>query len=156
MTDKRILLMRHAEKPVPDDDPHLSAIGEARAERLPARIATILNGPVNFIFAAKSSAHSARPVETVTPLAQSTKLDIDENWTDNDYAELAAHLLSEAIYAGTNIVVCWHHEMIPPFAKALGATVGSIFVAKWPPDEFNRILSFQYQNGADPLTKAID
>src|SRR5258707_15197465 len=155
MAEKRILLMRHAEKPEQSDDPHLSAIGYARAQTLPKRIAAILNGPVYFIFAAKPSTHSVRPLETVTPLAQSAQLKVDDSFGDKDYGELANHLSSESIYADKNIVVCWHHEMIPDFAKALGAPVPSMFVSKWPPAEFNRIYSFEYDRVAAPRTTAI-
>jgi hypothetical protein len=156
MAEKRILLMRHAEKPPQSDNPYLSAIGSARAQALPKRIAGILNGSVDFIFAAKPSAHSVRPLETVTTQAQSSQLEVKDSYGDKDYGELANHLSSEAMYTDKNIVVCWHHDMIPDFAKALGAPVPSMFVSKWPADEFNRIFSFEYGHVAAPRTTAIN
>lgn len=156
MAEKRILLMRHAEKPEQSDNPHLSAIGKARAQALPKRIAGILKSPLDFIFAAKPSAHSVRPLETVTPLAHSAQLKVDDNFVDTDYGELANQLSSDSIYTDKNIVVCWHHDMIPDFAKALGAPVPSMFVSKWPPTEFDRIYSFEYGDFPSPRTTAIN
>jgi hypothetical protein len=106
MAEKRILLMRHAAKPPQSENPHLSAIGRARAQALPKRIAGILNGSVDFIFAAKPSAHSLRPLETVTTLAQSLQLEVKDSYGDKDYGELAIQLSSASIDADKNIVVC--------------------------------------------------
>ena len=71
------------------------------------------------IFATHQSQHSNRPVETATPLAAALQLPIDSNIANEDYAALAAELLSGK-YAGTVVPVAWHHGTLPALATALG------------------------------------
>src|SRR5438552_403902 len=71
-----VLILRHAEKPNADDDPHLTSRGAARAAALPALFSIAPTFPTkpasfptpDFIFATKESHKSNRPVETVEPL----------------------------------------------------------------------------------------
>jgi broad specificity phosphatase PhoE len=144
--------MRHAEKPDDATNPDLSAAGRERAEALPHRINTILSGPINFIFAAARSARSDRPAETVTPLSQASGVEIDSTFADKDYPELAAQLLSHQTYDDQRIVVCWHHEHIPSFARNLGAPAGS-YPTTWPGSVFDLILKFDWAGAVPTVTE---
>ena len=71
---------------------------------------------------------------------------IDSSHPDDDYAALAGKLLGKPHFEGKLTVVCWHHEKIPHFAKALGAREGDT-PQPWDPDVFNRILQFSFKAG---------
>lgn len=64
----RVLLLRHAEKPKGDNDPHLSDRGHERAAALAVRIPHVFGRP-DQLFATAPSSESNRPVETLTPLS---------------------------------------------------------------------------------------
>lgn len=138
-----ILVMRHAEKSEDANDPNLSPAGYARAERLATFIPEMM-GKVDFIFASALSKHSARPYETVKPLAKNTGLPIDTTFADEDYQALAKKLLSGA-YAAKRGVVCWHHKMIPFLMSALGASAGE-YPDPWDPTVFDLILRVDFVN----------
>jgi broad specificity phosphatase PhoE len=69
---KTIFIIRHAEKPNDAGDPHLSERGRRRAAALPGYPFPELAA----IFAATATSESARPVETITPLAAARKLEV--------------------------------------------------------------------------------
>ena len=83
MAPKFILVMRHAEKPDDDNDPHLSPAGHACAEKLASHIPDTFGKP-DFIFAAADSKKSERPRETVEPLSKATGIPIDAKIADKD------------------------------------------------------------------------
>ncbi len=146
-----ILLIRHAEKP-DDTGPDLSPTGFERARQLPRLFlppGTRNDLPTpQFLFAAKATVHSNRPVETITPLAAALHLPIDDNFRDQDYARLAAALLSGR-YAGKVILVAWHHGQTPQLAVALGAIPP---YATWPSEQYDRIWRIDYANHKATLT----
>jgi hypothetical protein len=134
-----IFIIRHAERP-PDStppDPHLTDKGRARAAALvgypfPA-LATI--------FAAKNSPKSARPVETITPIANARGLVPSADIEDGDFLLLVPQVLSRA-FKDKNMLICWHHEKIPRLARALGA-IGPQ-PDPWPDGEFDRVWVLTY------------
>ncbi len=89
-----------------------------------------------FLFATQRSKESNRPVETITPLASALGLTIDNQHADADYAKVASDILTNAKYAGTVVLICWHHGNIPALATALGITSpppwpGTVFDQVW-------------------------
>jgi hypothetical protein len=145
-----ILIVRHAEK-LTDGRIDLSSVGFERAKLmpklfLPAGVRPDLPMP-QVLFATHLSAHSNRPVETVTPLAAALDLPIDDSFLNDDYAGLAAALLSGK-YAGKVVLVAWHHGKIPQLATALGATPP---YTPWPDQQFDRIWRIDYANGKATL-----
>jgi len=136
-----ILVMRHAEKPQDALDPNLSPSGQARAVRLETYIPQTFGA--DFILAAASSKHSARPYETVQPLSKTTGKPIDATIADQDYGFLANELLSDTIYAQKAVVVCWHHGNIPSLMHALGAKDGD-YPDPWNRNVFNLILKVEF------------
>ena len=125
-------------------DPDLSPEGEVRANRLATYIPETFGAP-DYIFAASISKHSARPYETVQPLAKGVGKPIDATIADQDYGALASELFSDPNYAGKQLVVCWHHGNIPSLMRALGAAKGA-YPDPWDPAKFNLILKVEFAN----------
>ena len=148
-----ILLIRHAEK-LTDGRMDLSPVGFERAKVLPLLFGraeiTISHGlpRPDFLFATHVSAHSNRPVETITPLADALKLPISSEIDDKDFATLAAELLSGK-YAGKVVLVAWHHGSLPGLARALGAVPP---YDPWPETQFDRVWRVDYRDGKAVLT----
>jgi broad specificity phosphatase PhoE len=145
-----VFIIRHAEKPTDDKDPHLTAQGVKRAERLPALFlpqpgsAALPRLPrPNALFASAPSKHSDRPIETITPLAQALKLRINTSYDERETAAVAKEVLSGK-YAGKVVLICWHHGEIPHLAEAFGATG----VPKhWNDAVFDQVWMLEWDHG---------
>ncbi|HZY86891.1 MAG TPA: hypothetical protein VFE78_18805 [Gemmataceae bacterium] len=98
----------------------------------------------DFLFAAKASANSNRPVETITPLAVALQLEMNAKHSDDDYPKVASDILTNAKYARKVVLVCWHHGNIPRLAEALGAQ-GPLL---WPGGVFDRVWQITYADGS--------
>lgn len=145
-----ILLIRHAEK-LTDGQIDLSPVGFERAKLLPQLFApghTPALPVPQVLFATHQSKHSNRPVQTITPLSEALHLPIDHTIENDDYAQLAAKLMSGP-YAGKVVLVAWHHGNLPALATALGATPP---YAKWPDIQFDRVWRIDYKDGKATLT----
>jgi phosphohistidine phosphatase SixA len=152
---KAVFVMRHAEKPTDVRDPNLSEAGYKRATELATYIPQTFVVP-DFIFTASISKHSARPYETVEPLAKAIGVPIDATIADQDYGVLTSDLLSVSGYAGSQIVVCWHHGHIPSLLHALGAVAGQ-YPDPWNLAVFNLILKVDFSaEGAPVVTKTVE
>jgi len=139
---RRIFIIRHAEKPESGDSPHLSEKGRLRAAALPSYPLPTLAE----IFAAKTSPESARPVETVTPLAAVNGLSIKAEIENKDFPLLVDDVLSGRL-AGKNLLICWHHEEIPHLTRLLGVNLTRTY--KWP-DVYDRIWVVTYLKDGTP------
>lgn len=146
-----ILLMRHAEKP--DSGSDLSPAGYDRANALATYIPQEFGKP-DYLFAARDSAQSDRPVETLTPLSTATGVPIDSQIADKKFAELAKELENDPNYAGKFIVIDWHHGNIPGLAQDLGAPAGT-YPNRWPSKDFNDMLEFTFDANGTPTVKEI-
>lgn len=153
-TPTMILVMRHAEKSGDPDDPDLTREGRARAKWLAEFIPEKFGKP-DFIFASAITRHSARPYETVRPLAKAVGVGIDATFADNDYGALAKELLSKPKYADANVVVCWHHGNIPPLMRSLGAASGD-YPNPWDHKVFNLILQVEFSAGKVSVTEVTE
>ena len=144
-----IIMVRHGEKPgdpgkdSDSDGPDLSPKGYIRANALAPMIPSRYGRP-DFIFATRASKASNRPVETITPLARSLSLSINDNFGDADYKDLPRHIFGESVFSDKLIVICWHHGTIVELAKEFGADVGKL---KWDGDVFDRVLRIHYKPG---------
>ena len=145
---KFVLVMRHAEKNPDPHDPYLSPEGRVRAEKWASYIPNTFGAP-DFIVAAAISKHSARPYETVEPLAKRTGKPIDATIADQDYRALASDLLSVGDYAGKQGVICWHHGNIPSLLRELGAKDGE-YPNPWDSKVFNLILKVEFRDNSIP------
>jgi hypothetical protein len=138
----RILLMRHADKTDDPYDEDLSAAGAARAQHLATYIPETFGKP-DYIIATAHSKHSNRPRETVAPLANALGLQVQHDFENEDFEDLADEIFSNPDYKGKTLLVCWHHGKLPAIAALLGAPQGS-YPDPWPEDAYNIILDLHY------------
>jgi hypothetical protein len=146
-----VILIRHAEKPPKEEhSPHLTPIGLQRAQRIPTLFSPdrtpTLPRP-DFLFATHASASSNREVETLEPLAQALHLEMNDQYSEDEIAKLAAEILSGK-YAGKVVLVCWHHGKLPDLAAALGVPNPPA----WSVSTFDRIWKVEWVHGAAVLT----
>lgn len=154
MAPVKIVIMRHAEKPDDPGDPNLSPEGRERAEALVTWYPETFGAP-DYIFAAAISKHSARPVQTVQPLAEALGLELHVPYADEDYTGLAEALLIKPKFDGKTILICWHHGNIPGLMQALGAPEGS-YPNPWVPTVFNLVLVTDFPNGAPTVSDVFE
>ncbi len=152
-----VYLIRHAEK-LTDGRLDLSEKGFERAKALPLLFlpaagsgngsGRVALAKPEVLIATHQSPKSNRPVETIEPLAAALKLPIAHEVMNDDYAALAADLLSGR-YAGKVVLVSWHHGKIPALTQALGATPP---YTPWPEEQFDRIWRMDWKDGKVVLT----
>ena len=136
MAPKKIMVIRHAEKPVPegangveaDGRPagpdSLSAIGWERARALvnffAVPTAERIERP-DYVFAAAVEVSSQRPRQTVSPLAASlwppsgAGPAVNVQYPKEDIAGVTTAVMS----ANGIVLICWEHKMIPPLVAKL-------------------------------------
>jgi hypothetical protein len=164
MADK-IMVVRHAEKPEPDDNPPLVGVdiyGDADKESLIPRgwqrsgaLACLFSTwgvaarpglaiPVT-VFAAKTDkkgSESLRPQETVSAAAAMLGLTEDTSIRLGDETKLA-----EAAQAAAGpVLIAWQHEAIPAIANAILGNKTSC-PQTWPGDRFDMVWVFDLQAG---------
>jgi len=151
----QIILIRHAEKPDDDADPHLSPAGVKRAKQLVSFIKTD-PGMKRFglpvaVFATETTKdnNGQRTQETVAPLAAALKLAVQTPYHGKDYAALAKQILSNPAYVGKTVVICWNHEEIPQLAAALGVAPEP---PKWKSSVFDVVYVIRYRLGSAVLS----
>lgn len=150
----RLLVMRHAEKTGDPRDMHLSAAGEARAQKLASYIPQTFGKP-GFIVAAMQSKHSNRSYETVVPLSRATGVPVDERFKDDEAKALVLALGSDTGFAGKLGVISWHHSALPGLIAALGAPDGT-YPDPWDPETFDLMIDLTYTGGdAPPAVRQI-
>jgi hypothetical protein len=155
----QVLILRHAEKPDNDDDPHLTSRGAARAAALPSLFLIPPTFPTkpapfavpDFLFAAEESKHSNRPVETITPLSKVLgDQHIHHKHKDDDFQAVADELFSDGKYAGKTVLICWHHGKIPKLTRAIldkatnAATVKDQVPKHWADTVFDRVWQITF------------
>jgi len=149
-TPARIVLLRHAEKPADERDIHLSAQGQERAQALvgyfAARLGIDTNHPPAALFATKPTrgAPSVRSRETLQPIADRLQVPIRQPVKAADFGNLARHLLEHPDYRGRTVVVCWAHDEMGDFARALGAKPKP---KNWKKDVFDTVWVITYRHG---------
>jgi hypothetical protein len=132
------VILRHAEKTGLPDDRHLSPAGHDRALALRALPECL--GAIHAIIAAQSVQKSARPKETVEPLAAKLGLPIITSWNTYDLGDLAAALKHDVSLAGKQILICWRHDALQALAQALGARDAP----SWPNTLYDRVWLATY------------
>jgi broad specificity phosphatase PhoE len=145
---KRVMIIRHAEKPAAENDIHLSDQGQRRAQALVGLFGRAGRlGGVQFLVATNRSKHSNRCFETLFPLALSLITKINDDYEDEEYKELARRLKSGRKYRDATVLIAWHHGNIPALAKALGVRSKDLPAKSWPDEVFDRvwILDFSEQ-----------
>ncbi len=158
-TPKQVLILRHAEKPIDENDIHLTSRGAARAAALPALFMTSSTFPTKpapfatpeFLFAAKPTKRSNRSVETVTPLAKAlADMPISQKQANDDFPEVVEKLFSQEKYVGKTVLICWHHGNIPEMTLAIAAkarnrdTFRDQIPKRWDGAVFDRVWRVEF------------
>jgi hypothetical protein len=161
---RKIMLIRHADKPDADaggmngdgtaSSKSLQVLGWERAGAL-VRFFTSPTAPdiatPTAIFASGLTkttdgalkAKSARPFETVTPLAAMLGIPIDTSFTTGDEAALAAAVLRTS---GV-VLVSWGHKHLAPIARAIPASDPGAIPDAWPGARFDMVWVFDLEPG---------
>ena len=155
----QIILIRHAEKPSDEANPHLAPAGVRRAANLVAflttdPVVTKFGMPVAvFATAMTKNGDGVRTQETIAPFAKKLKLPVQTPVIGKDYLQLAAAILSKNAYAGKTVVVCWNHEWLPALAAALGVSPQP---PSWKGSDFDRVYIITYSAGKATLTETTE
>jgi broad specificity phosphatase PhoE len=143
-----VLIIRHAEKP--DNGPHLSPIGQQRAQALvgffTSNPSVLEHGTPVAIYAAKPEKHdgSLRPMETIAPLAQELGLEVNSDFSKDEFKDLANEILDSAAFEGKTVLISWVHDTIPQLAHAFGIKPKP---SDWPNESFDRVWKLEIVNG---------
>lgn len=160
----KIMLLRHAEKPVDSEGPcGVTEEGERESESLTVRgwqragaLACLLapSGAAcrdprlaepRFLFASKPTRRngSRRSLETITPLADKLCVKVNDNYMKGEYAEM----LEEATLCPGVVLISWQHDYLPLIANGI---VGDDTTApqEWPVERYDVIWVFD----RDPAT----
>src|SRR5229473_7849151 len=144
---KRIVLVRHAEKPA-SRVPHLALRGKMRAIGL-ARLLPQIVKP-DFVFASTSTKHSQRPYETIRLTADKLGLDVSTVYADKEIKRIVKDLRKKK-FKGKTVLICWHHGQMPKLIKELGYTPP---YDEWPDETFDRIINID-ANGITNLPQRL-
>jgi hypothetical protein len=88
-------------------------------------------------------AKSARPFETVTPLAAMLGIPVNTSFTTGDEAALVAAILRTS---GV-VLVSWGHKHLAPIARAIPATDPAAIPDAWPGARFDMVWVFDLVPG---------
>lgn len=158
-TPSRVILIRHAEKPADDKDPHLAPIGRERAKGLvnffknddvikeKSTPSEIIAMPTH-----KDSTGSVRAIETVEPFATDRGIQIDLSFKKKEFSSLAQKLLSQEKYNGKVVLICWNREGVPEIAKGLGVDEK---LTLWETSVFDRAWILDFSDGKLSLFRDI-
>jgi hypothetical protein len=129
---KRVIIIRHAEKP--DQGDNLSCAGLNRALQLPGVLIKKFGVP-NSVFVPQintgKSTSTARMYQTIVPFAVKYNLDVNTKYDVDDTKDLAKAILNKQ---GTVLVV-WEHNKIDNLLKDLGVESKE----KWSDDDYDSI-----------------
>jgi hypothetical protein len=154
-TAKKIMVIRHAEKP-DGQDAGIDITGTESSHDLIVRgwqragALTVLFGPTfgplqnaeietpEFLFASNDSSH--RPIDTITPLSMKLGVEIDIDFDEGGETQMVA----AAKQCDGVVLIAWQHGKIPAVAAAIlddPALIAGV-PPKWPGDRFDIIWVF--------------
>lgn len=152
----QVILIRHGEKP-PEGN-QLDLKGRERA----AALAPYFQGtkevlefgtPVAiYAMGLKNEHTSHRPIATVTPLAETLKLKIVEQYTRDEFPKMVAEIQSKKEYEGKMVLISWEHHVIPDIARAFGAADAP---KTWPGTAFDRTWILTFEKDGKPTFRNL-
>ena len=163
---KKVMLIRHAEKPLSTSPPYgVTAEGEREKESLTVRgwqragALAHLFAPADgrfqdqslarpqFLYASKPKRQngSRRSAETITPLAEKLATRINSNFTKSEREEM----LAEALACDGVGLICWQHEYLPEIANHILGDETSA-PQEWPGDRYDVVWVFD----RDPASRS--
>lgn len=141
-----VILIRHGEKSSDEKNMSLNEKGQQRAKALAhlfeGRPELKKSGLPVALFASAYilGKGTKRPLETITPLAETLQLKVDSSYAREDYEKLAQFILKNPSFDKKTVMISWVHTFIPGLAKALGSSPAE----KWEDAVFDRIWLFHY------------
>lgn len=164
MKAKKIMIVRHAEKPVDSGAPYgVDINGNQDSESLIPRGWQRAGALVAFfdpadgklqnpglaipqhLYASGVGKHSnsLRPQETITPLSEKLGIKIDSKFKKGDGADM----IKDAMGCDGIVLIAWEHQDIPQIANLI---LGNSTAAPqtWPGDRFDVVWIFDLQNDA--------
>jgi hypothetical protein len=164
MKAKKIMIIRHAEKPAESGAPFgvdingkqnpesLIPLGWQRAGTLAALFDPAdgkLQNPElavpQYLYASGVGKHSnsLRPQETIAPLSEKLDIKINSKYQKGDEADM----IKDAIGRDGTVLIAWQHQDIPGIANLI---LGNSTTAPqtWPGDRFDVVWIFDLQNDA--------
>ncbi len=141
----RVLIIRHGEKPADSSNKDLSPKGFQRARLLPTLFARqpellTFGKPVALFAFSNSDGHSARGVETATPLAKSLQLALNSQYAPDQTAAVSQVILQDPAYNGKMVMMVWRHSDIQSLSMAFGVSNAPA----WNPNVFDRIWQIDF------------
>lgn len=165
MKTKKIMIIRHAEKPDDSGAPpfgvnikgeqdkeSLIPLGWQRAGALAEFFAPAhgkLHNPglavPKFLYASGVGKHSnsLRPQETITPLSRKLWIAINTNFAKENESSMVRHAMEQD---GT-VLITWEHQDIPGIANIILGNDTTV-PQEWPGDRFDLVWIFDLTNGA--------
>jgi hypothetical protein len=153
MGPSRLVVFRHSEKSGDRRDPHLSLPGRRRAEQLVEYIPATFGRP-QFLIAARTSARSRRPVETLEPLAAAMALDVAAKFAHGQSTDLVKMLSNKRRCCGGLGVICWRHSELPGLVCALGAPPAT-FSDSWKMSDYSTIVDVTYPGDGEAHARRL-
>jgi len=142
----RIVIIRHGEKSEADNN--LSCKGFNRAKLLPAVLYKKFGIPdkiyVPTVGTGKRPKH-LRMMQTITPFATKYHVQINSQYSEDDYDHLADALVHEKGL----VIVAWEHNMIPPIVYQLVPAANHLH---WRDSDYDSIWIISYKNGKPTLS----
>jgi hypothetical protein len=157
------MLIRHAEKPAKDSAPFgITLKGERSKESLEVRgwqragALSHLFAPLDghfqhaslarpqFLYASKPVKRrgSRRPIETITPLAEKLRIQINSDYKRSDFDDM----LDEVFRHRGVVLICWQREYIPQIAAHI--LNDGRAVPEWPENRFDMVWIFELQKSS--------
>ena len=138
----QVILLRHAEKPYPDEGAHLSEQGYARARAWAGYFSGDPGvnrfGKVAALYAMrpKDPEGSVRAIETLEPASSALGIPIRAEYRREEVDPLVREILESPSLNARTVVICWEHKMLPVLARAFGAAGAP---ERWPGDVFDQV-----------------
>jgi hypothetical protein len=143
---RRVSLLRHAEKEGRELPTRLSSTGRMRAFALPYILQELSRRDgwpwtADCLIAARDTARSQRPSQTLHHLAQQLALPVLQSRTPADVVSLLFGADPQPTWR--HAIVVWRHNRILDVARALGAPAQSL-PADWPSELYDRIVLLDF------------
>ena len=163
---KTVVMIRHGEKQLktdsvgniiydeknqPEFTDYLSVKGWQRAGALSYFFTlnenyTCFGRPVAIFAGKQVPKHpSARPIDTIKPLASLLHMQVLHPYSDPEYKNLVNLIMNSNKYKGQFVIICFEHQHIPLMAECFGVTNAP---KTWDEDVFDRAWVIQFdKNG---------
>jgi hypothetical protein len=142
----QVILFRHGEEPRGEEGTELSKHGRARAAALHEifdRYPDLQPPTALFSMKPKTEHHSVRAIQTMIPISERFKVQLEIPYKFDQYHMLVNRLKTDRKLEGKSVMICWGHDELAAFAKALGAKN----VKAWSGKVFDKLWILTFKDG---------